>query len=61
MESSVILLGMHLGAFVQRSALKPKGDWLNWTIGGIVVVAVLVSLYWLTLTTPRRRRRKQRE
>jgi peptidoglycan/LPS O-acetylase OafA/YrhL len=62
MELSMILIAVHLAALVQHSAPKPKGDWLNWTIGVIVVIAVIATMYWLTVTKPRRRRRrKERE
>jgi hypothetical protein len=58
----MIPIAVHLVALAQRSAPKPRGDWLNWTIGVIVVLAVIASMYWLTVTKPRRRqRRKQRE
>ncbi len=54
----MMLIALHLLAVIQRSASKPKGDWLNWTIGVIVVIAVIATMYWLTVTKPRRRRRR---
>jgi len=58
----MLLIAAHLLVLAQHPAPKPHGDWLNWSIGVIVVLAVIASLYWLTFTKPRKRRsRKQRE
>ena len=54
----MIPIAVHLVALAQRSAPKPRGDWLNWTIGVIVVLAVIATMYWLTVTKPRRRQRR---
>ena len=56
----MILTAVHLLALA-HPAPKPHGDWLNWSIGVIVVLAVFASLYWLTFTKPGRRRGKQGE
>ena len=61
MKRSMVLSAVHLVSLVQRSAPKPKGDWLNWSIGVIVVLAVIASMYWLTFKPGRRRWRKHRE
>ena len=57
----MILTAVHLLVLAQHPAPKPHGDWLNWTIGVIVVIAVIASIYWLTYTKPHPRRRKRGE
>jgi peptidoglycan/LPS O-acetylase OafA/YrhL len=58
----MVLTAVHLVALVGGSNPKQRGNWENWSIGVIVVLAVFASVYWLTYTKPGRRwRRKPHE
>jgi peptidoglycan/LPS O-acetylase OafA/YrhL len=57
----MMLTVVHLVALGQRSTPEPRGDWVNWSIGVLVVLGVFASVYWLTYADPGRRRRKRHQ